>query len=324
VVTSTIEGSMTKPLASVLIPCFNAEAFIGETLEHVFRQTWPNIEVVVIDDGSSDRSAAEVARFSRSNLIFIARANAGAAAARNGALRRCSGAFIQFLDADDLIAPSKIELQMGRLIERPTCVATSEWTRFHGRPEDAAFSPDDGWQDLDPLDWLALSRKDGLGMMFPAMWLVPRPVVDAAGPWVEDLSLADDTEYYTRVVLASERVLFCPGARCYYRSGVAGSLSGRKSSAAWASQFKVTELCQSYVLAREDSERMRRTFALTWQHHAHACYPYDRDLAETALARACALHSVRIRPDGGAVFRALSKLLGWRLARRLQVASGRP
>jgi hypothetical protein len=78
------------------------------------------------------------------------------------------------------------------------------------------------------------------------------------------------------------------------------------------------------LLAREDSERIRRGFALSWQHLAHACYPYDRSLAETALARGRALHPVRIRPDGGATFRAISKLLGWRLARRLQVASGRP
>src|SRR5262249_39734401 len=118
--------------------------------------------------------------------------------------------------------------------------------------------------------------------------------------------------------------LFCPGARCYYRSRVDGSLSGRKSTAAWASQFHVIELCESNVRAREDSERVRRAFALSWQHLAHGCHPYDPVLAELALERARALHSVIIRPDGGRVFKLVSSLIGWRAARRLQAISGRP
>jgi hypothetical protein len=162
------------------------------------------------------------------------------------------------------------------------------------------------------------------GMMFPALWLQPRTIVDAIGPWRESLSLNDDAEYFTRALLYADRVLFCPRARCYYRSGVAGILSGRKSLAAWKSQFTVTELCQRYVLARENSERMRRGFASSWQHLAHASYPYDRALAERALAQARALHPMSIEPDVGPTFRILSRLLGWRLARRLQAASGRP
>ena len=87
------------------------------------------------------------------------------------------------------------------------------------------------------------------------------------------------------MLLAAERVLFCPGARCYYRSALPGSLSGRKSAAAWASQFRVIELCECQVRAREDSERVRRGFALSWQHLAHACYPYEPALADRALKR---------------------------------------
>ena len=151
-----------------------------------------------------------------------------------------------------------------------------------------------------------------------------RAVANSAGPWDEALSLGDDGEYFTRVLLAAERVLFCPGARCYYRSALPGSLSGRKSAAAWASQFRVIELCEYQVRAREDSERVRRGFALSWQHLAHACYPYEPALADRALMRGRALHAVRIRPGGGSAFKVLSRIIGWRAARRLQVASGRP
>lgn len=317
-------SNMTKPLVSVLIPCFNAERHIGETLESVLRQTWSEIEIIVVNDGSTDRSADEIRRFARPNLLFRDRPNAGAAASRNEAFRMSSGAFIQYLDADDLISPGKIELQMRRLHGHENCVASAEWGRFYTVFSETDFIEEEVWRDLAPVDWLAISRQDGFGMMFPALWLVPRSIILSAGLWAEGISLTDDTEFFTRVLLRSEHVLFCAGARCYYRSGIGGSLSGRKSREAWESQFRVTELCQQYVLAREDSDRVRRGFALSWQHLAHACHPYHRKLAELALARARALHPIQIDPDGGPAFRYVARLLGWKIARLLQVATGRP
>jgi glycosyltransferase involved in cell wall biosynthesis len=315
---------MSHPTVSVLIPCYNAEKYISETIQSVLRQTWPKIEVVVVDDGSQDSSVQEIERFIRAGLQLIRQENRGAGAARNRAYRASSGKFIQFLDADDLIDAEKIERQMARIVDNPRCVASAEWGRFHSLPHETRFDPEPVWRDLDALDWLALSRADGLGMMFPALWLMPRVISDAAGGWDESLSLGDDGEYFTRVLLAAENVLFCPGARCRYRSAVPGSLSGRKSPSAWASQYRVTELCEAHVRAREDSERVRCGFALSWQHLAHGSYPYDPDLAQRALVRAKALHPALISPGGGATFKLVSRIVGWRVARRLQVASGRP
>ena len=313
-----------SPKVSVLIPCYNAEHLIGETLESVFRQTWPEIEVILVNDGSTDRSADVVRSLAQPNLRLIEQENRGQTAALNVCLQHATGDFIQYLDADDLIERDKIELQIIRLIENPGCIASAEWGRFYGAPSEASFEPEQVWRDLDTLDWLALSRSGGLGMMFPALWLIPTLIVKAAGPWREELTLNNDAEYFTRVFLAAERVLFCGGARCYYRSGVSTSLSGRKTDGAWASQFRVLELCEAHVRAREDSDRVRRGFALSWQHFAYSSYPYNADIAERALIHARELHSAAIRPDGGTAFHVFSKVLGWRLARRLQVASGRP
>ena len=315
---------MRTPLVSVLIPCYNAEKYIGETLESVFRQTWQNIEVVIVDDGSEDNSVREVERFRAENLTLIRQPNAGAAAARNLAYRKATGDYLQFLDADDIISPEKIASQIARLTSHARCVATGKWGRFYTSITETQFEKEAVQADLDSVEWLVHSNQNGLGMLFPALWLIPRAVAEAAGPWDETLSLDDDGEYFTRVVLAADRVLFCPEAKCHYRSGVMDSLSGRKSPAAWASQVRVLELCEGYVRAREDSERVRRGFALSWQHLAHTCYPYDRRTAEYALKRAKALHSVTIKPDGGPVFHVVSRLAGWRLARLLQVVSGRP
>jgi glycosyltransferase involved in cell wall biosynthesis len=277
-----------------------------------------------VDDGSVDRSAAVVCSFARPGLHLIAQENRGQTAALNVCLAHASGDFVQYLDADDLIDPEKIERQVTRLADYPHCIASSEWGRFYRSPQETRFDPESVWRDLEPIDWLALSRADGLGMMFPAIWLIPMCILRNIGPWLEELTLNNDAEYFTRVLLAAKRVLFCPGARCHYRSNVEGSLSGRKSPRAWLSQFRVTELCEAYVREREDSERVRRGFSLSWQHLAHASYPYDPDLAERSLARARALHPVVIRPGGGVAFAVVSRVVGWRAARRLQVASGRP
>jgi hypothetical protein len=239
-------------------------------------------------------------------------------------LKHSVGTHIQFLDADDILDPSKIALQLQRLIERPDCVASSEWGRFYEDPSTATFLRDDTWEDHDPLDWLAASRSDGLGMLFPAIWLIPRQLTQLAGPWNEALTLGDDGEYFTRVLLRARKVLFCRGARCRYRSGIKGSLSGRRTLTAWQSQFRVTELCESHLLEREDSARIRSGLALSWQRLAHAAYPYAPTIAEAALLRAQRLHPVSIKPDGGLAFNFVRQIVGWRLARRLQVITGRP
>lgn len=312
---------MDVPKVSILIPCYNAEKYVGETLESVFRQTWPNIEVVVVDDGSTDSSAEVIRSFARPQLQLIQQTNRGQTAALNVCCSRATGNFVQYLDADDLIEPDKIAIQIKRLIEAPGCIASAEWGRFYQTPQETQFREEAISRDLNPIDWLTLSPS---GVIFPALWLIPMPTVRIIGPWLEDLTLCNDSEYFTRALMASKRVLFCAGARCHYRSGLPGSLSGIKTPQGIASQFKVLDLCESYVRAVEDSERVQCSFAQAWQYLAHGVYPYDKHVAERALERATALHPIRIRPGGGARFRVLSRLIGWRAARVLQVRSGRP
>ena len=312
------------PLVSVIIPCYNAAKFVGETLESVRRQTWTNLQVIIVDDGSTDGSARIVEAVEGLDITLVRQPNRGQTAALNAGLAHATGDFVQYLDADDLIDPDKIEIQLARLAEAPDCVASARWGRFYDRPENTKFEVEEALShDLDGIRWLVESRAEGAGMMFPALWLIPMTIVRAAGPWREDLTLNNDAEYFTRVLLAANRVLFCKDAHCRYRSGIVGSLSGRKTAAHWASQEKVLDLCQQRVLARDDGERARRGFSLSWQIIAHDCYPYDPAFAESALAKARALHPVTYRHGGGAQFRILSHLIGWRAARRLQVAAGR-
>ena len=202
---------MRQPLLSVLIPCYNAGRFIAQTIRSVQQQTHKNLEIIVIDDGSTDDSAAIVRGFT--DVRLVQQANGGVPAARNAAFRNSSGAFIQYLGADDLLAPQKIEHQLARLVGgNEDCLATCAWGRFRTDPGEAAFEPWVTWRDLAALDWLAADRINGIGMMWPAMWLIPRQIALDAGPCNEALRYSpdEDGEYLTRVVLKAAACCFVP------------------------------------------------------------------------------------------------------------------
>lgn len=307
-----------QPLVSVLIPCHNAAPWLAETLESALAQTWPNLEVILVDDGSTDDSLTVAHRFKQPNLRIIAQANQGAAAARNRALESAQGEVIQFLDADDLLAPDKIERQMALLQQHPGCLIAGAWARFRHQPQEATFTPEPLWQDMAPVDWLVCAWS-GHWMMHPAAWLVPRSLIQAAGPWNEALSLNDDGEYFARVILASQGVRFCQEARSYYRSGHAVSLSGRKTPEAWASQYRVLSLQSRYLLTAEDSPRTRQVCANLMQRFIYEVFPDVPSLRNLATKQVRRWGGATEKPMGGPLFQMAARIVGWQAARHAQL-----
>src|SRR5215472_9763397 len=106
-----------KPLVSILIPAYNAEKTIGETLRSALAQSWRNKEIIVVNDGSRDRTLEAAQGFASKELAVFSVENQGAAAARNHAFRLSQGDYVQYLDADDLLAPDKIERQLAAVGE---------------------------------------------------------------------------------------------------------------------------------------------------------------------------------------------------------------
>ncbi|PYX04484.1 MAG: hypothetical protein DMG85_17690 [Acidobacteria bacterium] len=100
------------PLVSILIPAYNAEPWIADTIRSTLRQTWPRTEIIIVDDGSRDRTFEIAQQFSSDYVFVVTQENQGAAAARNRAFELCQGDYIQWLDADDLLWPDKIAKQM--------------------------------------------------------------------------------------------------------------------------------------------------------------------------------------------------------------------
>jgi glycosyltransferase involved in cell wall biosynthesis len=312
---------MPEALVSILIPCHNAAPWLEATLESALAQTWSHREIIVVDDGSTDGSAGIAQGFAGRGVLTIVQPNAGASAARNHALRKARGDFFQFLDADDLLAPGKISAQLALLATRPPgTVASCAWGRFTTDPAAAQMVDAAVFCDFSAVDFLVLTADTG-AMMHPAAWLVPRAVAERAGPWDESLSLNDDGEYFFRELLASARVAFCAaaGARSYYRSRLAASLSQRRSERARRSQFRAIELIAQHLRAAEDSPRTRQACANSYQRFQHDFYPSPSELMTAAAQRVAALGGTTLAaPPMGARTAALARVLGWKNVWRLK------
>jgi glycosyltransferase involved in cell wall biosynthesis len=109
---------MAHPLISVVVPAYNAGRWIDRTLASIQGQTWREIEVIVVDDGSSDDTVARVERAAAADrrIRLVRQANAGPAVARNRGLRECRGVFVAPVDADDLWAPDNLAQQAAALL----------------------------------------------------------------------------------------------------------------------------------------------------------------------------------------------------------------
>src|SRR6478672_10157769 len=118
------------PLISVIIPVFNGEKTIYETVQSVLNQTFKNIEVIIINDGSQDKTLKIVESIQDNRLKIFSYANAGLAASRNRGINLASGEYISFIDADDLWVPDKLEAQLKALQTNPEAVIAYSWTDY--------------------------------------------------------------------------------------------------------------------------------------------------------------------------------------------------
>jgi glycosyltransferase involved in cell wall biosynthesis len=309
-----------QPLVSILVPAYNAEPWIADTVKSALAQTWQKKEIIIVDDGSSDRTLSVARQFASREISVVSQPNEGAAAARNTAFSVCQGDYIQWLDADDLLAPDKIAKQIEALEGRAGCrtLLSSAWGSFGYRVSQAEFRATALWCDLSPTEWL-LRKLAQNSYLMNACWLVSRELSNAAGPWDTRLSLDDDGEYFCRVVLASDGVRFVPEATAYYRRASFGSLSNvGRSGRKLESQLLSSRLQIKYLRALEDSERSRAAGVKELQQSLIYFYPERPDLMEQMDQLAAELGGRLERPRLRWIYAWLQKLFGWRVAKRAQ------
>lgn len=317
---------MNPPLVSIIIAAYRADRWLDAALESARAQTHRNLEIIVVDDGSPDETAAHVeshiAVDSRVRLIRLPQ-NGGQSKALNHGFSQSQGDYIKFFDADDIISPDMVARQVQALEGTARRIAHGEWARFTTNPNEAVFNAHPGWHDGDPVDWIVETWRDTEPMYQCALWLIPRALLETTGGWDTSLTLVNDFEFFTRVVLASGGVCFTPGARLYYRSNLPGSVSDLKSNRAIQSGWRSVSQAISHLLAAEDSPRTRRVSADIAQSFVHAYYPSAPETMRAALGEVRRLGGSQLKPQGGVVFRTVCRVLGWRIALRVRQCSSR-
>jgi len=203
-------------LVSTIIPVFNRPALLVEAVESVLAQTYRPIEIIIVDDGSTDEtpSVADTLALQHDGIVRVIRiANGGPGRAREAGRLAARGAYIQHLDSDDLLLPGKFERQVAALEARPDCDAAYGWTRFRHH---------DGRVETEP--WKRSGER--IETMFPSMltlrwWDTPTPLyraslIAAAGPWT-DLRIEEDWEYDCRMAAGGVRLAWCEAWVCEVR-----------------------------------------------------------------------------------------------------------
>ncbi|WP_324721948.1 glycosyltransferase [Salinimicrobium sp. HB62] len=251
-----------NPLVSIIIPTYNRPSLLAATLGSVLEQEYKHWECLVIDDGSSREviDQAEDICLKDSRIKFFNRpnhCNQGASACRNYGFSKAQGELIQFLDDDDLLDKRKLAEQV-KLYTR-----NDHLTLFTGQW--GGFTDDKDLKSRFKFSYHSYRNfKKGAGLLstfglyneyFPVnVYLTPRPLMEKAGLWNEDLNNNDDAEFFTRVILNSKKIIFTSGSRVYYRYSSPGKLSDLNSEKKIQSVLKSWNLIEEHIRNSNSSQ----------------------------------------------------------------------
>ncbi len=215
---------MSEPLVSIVIPVFNGADFLRETLDAALNQTHPAVEIIAVDDGSTDRSPA-ILRDYGSRLTVMAQANGGGSRARNAGWARSSGELLAFLDQDDVLAPGKIARQVELLRRFPAeDFVVCDGREFEGgrilnehlvHPEIVARFAGGGPEGFCLQPYRTLLRQNPLRTL--GQTLIRREAVARIGAFCEDRRVAADHEWFLRHAAAGGVMRFHPDRLLDYR-----------------------------------------------------------------------------------------------------------
>jgi glycosyltransferase involved in cell wall biosynthesis len=309
-------------LVSTIIPVYNRPGLLVEAVESVFAQSYRPIEILIVNDGSTDDTPQVVEELRAKNPKLVRsfhQERAGPGRARQTGLEASRGEFVQYLDSDDLLLPCKFELQVAALIAEPECGAAYGKTRIYkiGHP---------------PADIPWKRTGEGLSTMFPATlqsrwWststpLYRRTVLDRVGPWTS-LRNEEDWEYECRIAALGTRLAYCDAFVSDKRQHDDNQLSTNGSSDPTKLRDRAEAHCLIYKHARragisdcipEMQHFARELFLLARQcgcaglcDEAQMLFVLARDASGTSRARAIDFR----------LYDATAKLLGWTMAGRL-------
>lgn len=276
---------MDSPLVSVVIPCYNAERWLDEAVESVFAQTWPRVEIVLVDDGSTDGTRAIIEAWG-DRVRAVHGPNCGAAAARATGTQLASSDFLQYLDCDDVLAPDAIATRMEALLSTGADVAYGDWQHLVQEPVGS-------WRSERPVArMIEAIHPDPRIATFTSFWSPPaallyrRAIVARAGGWKQEVAPIEDARLLQDAALAGATFVHVPGVRASYRWVSSESSHSRRSPLRFAravlrNTFDIEEAWRAAGLAGKDA---RAALASAYDHCARELFRDDSKGFGEALA----------------------------------------
>ncbi len=295
---------------------------MAETIESALAQTYPHKEIILVNDGSMDNSFHILRQYQGKHpekITLIDQANQGVSAATNKGIREAKGDYIQFLDADDILSPDKIEKQIILLKNtEKNVIASCEWLMFRENSADSFHIPYGVFKNFDNGMDLLLHFWNHQEMHQPAVYLTHRDLIELAGPWDESLSINQDGEFFCRVLLKGGIIKYEEKGKAYYRIPGETNVSQQKSPRAWSSLLDSYQCYEKEVLKVEDSPRVRKALKKVYQKFIYDVFPEHLDLIAKAENHIQKLGISEKTYIGGPKFQTLSKYLGFKNALRLK------
>lgn len=263
---------------SVLIPCYNAEVWLAQAIDSALAQTHAPLEVIVADDGSTDRSPAIAASFAP-RVRLIEAPHRGGGATRNLLLEAARGEWLQYLDADDYLLPDKIEQQLRTAAQAQADIVYSPMRiRDEATGSERVYDGATGDPVIDYIRW---------GPFQTSAMLWRREAVVGAGGWKIDQPVCQEHELILRLLQRGARFASSPGVHTVYRQHAAPSVSRRDPLLTIRQRMALTDEFESWLAAGGRlSRELRHELFVARMESARSSFLYDRDYARLLYRRA--------------------------------------
>lgn len=312
-------------LVSVIIPCYNAQEWIAEAIDSCLRQTYPRVEIIVIDDGSTDASL-EIIKSYGEKVIWETGLNRGGNYARNRGLVLAKGEYIQYLDADDYLLPEKIAKQVRCLEETGADIAYGDWRYQRHLPDGSLILEEK--QVCGPKEDFLESLLSDERWVAPVALLFTRAIIDDSEKWDESLEAGQDRDFLMTAAINQAKFAYQPSCDSIYRRYGNKTVS-TASKIRWLENHCLVVEKAEQKLSRlgRFSPRYRQALAQFYydvaREHLYREYPQKIDAFSYNKYLQFLEKSLRLSPDfkadNGILFNLLQKVLGFRRTERFTV-----
>lgn len=305
---------LSAPLVSILIPCYNAEQWIAGAIESALAQTYPHVEVVVVDDGSTDGSLEAIRAFD-GRIRWETGPNRGGNVARNRLLELAEGTWVQYLDADDLLLPDKVAGQVAAL-------RTDDVDVLYG-PVLMQHEDEGPRRELLPISeprdpWRLLARWE-LPQTGSPLWR--RAAILDVGAWKVDQPVCQEHELYLRLLKGGKRFGYTPVAGAVYRQWSEGTVCRKDVPKTYRHRLAIMRAAEDHLLAHDAMTPVRRdAFNGAYLACARIIWTFDRAWAEEIMRHVESTNGLGFQPQAGqvpALYAWLYRRFGFAAAERV-------